>query len=296
MTEVEATIALPPGVEAVLGGPAPAPPERWLVEAPTLPWSIRGWGSGRPVLLLHGVTSSSLCWWRLGPGLAAAGYGVVAPDLPGHGETPPPPAVRSEGALTFTFADGAALVAELVEELRLPVPDLAVVGHSWGAIVAANLPAVGVRPRHLVLLDPPVCDEAWATSRAADVRRPASREEALAMALESLPGGAADDLGEKAEALLHLDAATARSVFISAPWDGGLAALAAADGAVAAGVATWVIRADPAAGGYVPDEALPRFVALLGPDRVLTVPGSAHSLHRSHPRETLAAILRALGS
>lgn len=288
----DAAVVLPPDVDLVLAGPPPAPPERWHVEAPTLPWAVRGWGSGRPVLLLHGVTSSGGAWWRIGPALAAAGFAVIAPDLPGHGETPPPPGVASGDP--FPFAAVARLVAELVEELRLPVPALAVVGHSWGAIVAANLPAVGIRPGRLVLLEPPVRDAAWAQTRADAVQRPSCREEALAMALESIPAGSADELGAKADALLHVDPATARSVFLSAPWDGALAALADPAGPVASGVATWMVRGDPAAGGFVPDDALPRYAALLGASRLRTVAGAEHSFTRTHPRSTLAALLDAL--
>lgn len=288
----ERAVVLPPEVESVLAGPAPAPPERWHVEGPALPWAVRGWGSGPPVLLLHGVTSWGGCWWRIGPALAAAGFVVIAPDLPGHGETPPPPAIAA--GEPFPFDAAARLVAELVEELRLSIPALAVVGHSWGAMVAASLPAAGIRPGRIILLDPPLRDAAWARMSADEVRRPASREEALAMAMEALPTGSVGDLGDKADALLHVDPATARSVFLSAPWDGALAALAGPAGPVASGVATWLVRGDPDAGAFVPDEALPGYVGLLGASRVLTIAGAEHSFTRSHPRSTLAALLDGL--
>ena len=35
---------------------------------------------------------------------------------------------------------------------------LVVLGHSWGGMVVAGLPASGTRPRTLVLLDPPYLD------------------------------------------------------------------------------------------------------------------------------------------
>jgi hypothetical protein len=114
------------------------------------------------------------------------------------------------------------------------------------------------------------------------------------MALERIPGGLAEDIGARADALLNLDPATARAVFLSAPWDGALAALTDAAGPVAAGIATWVIRGDPAAGAYVPDEALPRYAALIGASRVSTVAGGGHSFTRSHPRATLSALLGSL--
>jgi len=286
-TLVEAQVILPPEVESVVGGPAPTPPERWHVEAPSLPFAVRGWGRGRPVLALHGVTSSAGSWWRLGPAIAAAGFTVVAPDMPGHGETPPP----APGRRSFTAIAG--LLAELVAELGLPVDELAVIGHSWGAMVAAHLPAVGLRPARLVLMDPPTRDAAWGRERAAGARRAASRAEALAMALEAHPDWGVDDLGGKAEALLHLDPGTVHDVFAGDAWDGALGALSAP---AAAGLETWVIRGEPAAGGYVPDDVLPAYAALIGAQRILTIASAEHSSAPLHPRATVAAILRALGA
>ena len=45
------------------------------------------------VLLLHGggLDSASLSWGAVGPALAASGYRVVAPDLPGFGSSPAAP-------------------------------------------------------------------------------------------------------------------------------------------------------------------------------------------------------------
>ena len=84
-------------------------------------------------MLIHGVTASARIWWRVGPALAATGRRVVAPDLPGHGLT---------GHWTghHRFRDNAADVAAWIRAAGLDVPDLQVVGHSWGAMTAAALP------------------------------------------------------------------------------------------------------------------------------------------------------------
>jgi pimeloyl-ACP methyl ester carboxylesterase len=99
----------------------------------------------RPLaLLVHGVTSSSRTWWRVGPALAGRGYDVLAVDLRGHGSSP-------RAAAGLSVADLAGDVAETVEG---PVELL--VGHSLGALVALEL--VGRRPgiaRRLVVEDPP---------------------------------------------------------------------------------------------------------------------------------------------
>jgi pimeloyl-ACP methyl ester carboxylesterase len=107
-------------------------------------------------VLVHGVTSSSRTWWRVGPALADRGYRVLAVDLRGHGASP-----RAEAGLSA--ADLADDVAETVGAVTAGSPGMAaqppvdlLVGHSLGALVA--LEVVGRRPgfaRRLVAEDPP---------------------------------------------------------------------------------------------------------------------------------------------
>jgi pimeloyl-ACP methyl ester carboxylesterase len=100
-------------------------------------------------VLVHGVTSSSRIWWRVGPALAERGYRVLAVDLRGHGASP-----RTEAGLSL--ADLADDVAETVGEAAAGSPVDLLVGHSLGALVALDL--VGRRPgfaRRLVAEDPP---------------------------------------------------------------------------------------------------------------------------------------------
>ena len=82
-------LSLPIAVGAAFDDPpAPRPHE---VDAAGIHWTARSWGApiDRPLLLIHGVTSSSGVWWRVGPALAATGRWVIAVDLPGHGGTRP---------------------------------------------------------------------------------------------------------------------------------------------------------------------------------------------------------------
>jgi pimeloyl-ACP methyl ester carboxylesterase len=128
-------------------------------------------------VLVHGVTSSSRTWWRVGPALAGRGFRVLAVDLRGHGASP-----RAEAGLDL--ADLADDVAETVAEVDGPVDLL--VGHSLGALVALEL--VGRHPgfaRRLVVEDPPgassvdwaglaagiEADTAWAVTDAEGLRR-----------------------------------------------------------------------------------------------------------------------------
>jgi len=92
-------------------------------------WTLasRRWGSGDPVVFIHGLGASSRYWDRLA-GLGGS-YAGVAPDLLGFGRSPKPPNAAYDvdthlEALTQLF-DGPGFV----------------VAHSTGAIIAAALAA-----------------------------------------------------------------------------------------------------------------------------------------------------------
>jgi pimeloyl-ACP methyl ester carboxylesterase len=280
---------LPAAVTAALR--APTEGEGVAVEAAGIPWSALAWGDpgARPLLLIHGVTSSAATWWRIGPALAATGRRVVAVDLPGHGRT-------GHWQGHHRFRDNATDVAAFVRAAGLERGDLQVVGHSWGAMTAAALPAAGLRPATLVLVDPPALRHAAISREASD---PAGQTytdigEAAAAVRAANPDWDEGDVRAKAEALTQLDEAAARSVLLdNGDWDGGLADLA---DPAAAGIPVWLVRGEAAFGGYVADEHVPGFAALIGADHVITIAGGPHSPHRTHPVETTAALVRALGS
>jgi pimeloyl-ACP methyl ester carboxylesterase len=280
---------LPAAVIAVLESPAPAAGSRTTTIAAGIPFSALTWGAagGRPLVLIHGVTASARIWWRVGPALAATGRRVVAVDLPGHGMT-------GHWRGHHRFRDNALDVAAWIQEAGLATADLQVVGHSWGAVTAAALPRAGIRPSTLVLLDPPAVAHARISQMASDPSEQPYRD--LAVAIASLahanPTWSAGDVEAKAEALVQLDVDAARSVLLeNGDWDGGLADLADPS---SAGIPTWIIRADPAAGGYLPDERLPAFEAIVGADHVVTMSGAPHAPQRTHAAETLRALLQTL--
>ncbi len=268
---------------------APTEGERIFVDAAGFPWSALGWGdpAARPLLLIHGVTSSAATWWRIGPALAATGRRVVAVDLPGHGGT-------GHWQGHHRFRDNAADVGAFVRAAGLERDGLQVVGHSWGAMTAAALPAAGLRPATLVLVDPPVLLHTAMAQIASNATEQAYAEieEASAVVRADNPDWDEGDIRAKAEALTQLDEAAARSVLLdNGDWDGGRADLA---DPAAAGIPVWLVRGDPSIGGYVADEHIPAFAALIGADHVITIAGGPHSPHRTHPIETTAALLRAL--
>jgi pimeloyl-ACP methyl ester carboxylesterase len=279
---------LPPAVLAALDDPPEA--ELGVVEASGIPYATRAWGepSTPPLLLIHGVTSSSRIWWRLGPALVAGlGRRVVAIDQAGHGRT---------GHWTghHRFRDNAADVAAFIAAAGLGRPDLRVVGHSWGAMTAAELPGVGVRPEVLVLLDPPAIPLAAIATMLDDPieRHYDDVDEAIAALGRLNPTWAYGDVAAKSEALTQFDEAAVRAVLTeNGDWDGGMAALA---GPAAAGVPTWLVRGEPAHGGLIPDEAAAGFIARLGADHVITIGGGAHSPMRQVPEATTLALLRSV--
>ena len=282
-------------IEPLLPGPvaaaldAPGGGDRLVVQAAGIPFSALAWGgaSERPVLLIHGVTSSAATWWRVGPALAASGRRVVAVDLPGHGHT-------GHWQGHYRFRDNAADLVAFVRAADLERDDLQVIGHSWGAMTAAAMPVAGVRPSTIVLVDPPALSHALMASltQDPDERTYDDLDEAIAAVGRKNPGWHAGDVLARADSLTRLDEAAARSVLLhNGDWDGGLADLA---DPAAAGVSVWVVRGDPVAGGYLPDAQVPAFARRIGADHVISIAGAPHSPHRTHPVETIAALLRAL--
>jgi pimeloyl-ACP methyl ester carboxylesterase len=87
-------------------------------------------GSGTPVLLLHTAGQSGVQWRHVAPALAARGFRVVVPDLPGHGRSEPAP-----GGPVTDLGWYARWLAPLAEELGRPY----VVGCSIGGKITLDL-------------------------------------------------------------------------------------------------------------------------------------------------------------
>jgi pimeloyl-ACP methyl ester carboxylesterase len=291
---------LPPAVGAALATPSPG--RRTSVDAAGIRFSAIEWtpgadagagapapGPGDPLLLVHGVTSSCRTWWRVGPCLAAAGWHVVAPDLPGHGLT-------GSWQGRHRFIESAEDVASFARAAGLTVAGdgaLTVLGHSWGSMIAAALPSAGLTPRRIVLLDPPAMSREQLEAMAYDPvdRHYDSYEEALVAVGAAHPEWIPEDVAVKAETLVQFDEAAARAILLDNRWDAGLRALA---DPAAADVPIRVVRGEPASGGLLPDDLLPAVAARVGSDHVLTIVDGPHSPQRTHPEATVLALLRAL--
>ena len=83
-------------------------------------------GEGFPLVLLHGHTLDRRMWHTAAPGLAAAGFRVIMPDLAGHGLSGPPAADSTP----------AGDLADLLRDLGIDKAIIA--GLSQGGAVAIN--------------------------------------------------------------------------------------------------------------------------------------------------------------
>jgi non-heme chloroperoxidase len=95
---------------------------------------VREWGraDGPPIVFIHGLSQSHLCWAKQYESALAEEFRLVAYDLRGHGmsDAPLEPEHYADGAL---WADD---VAAVIEQLRLDRPVL--VGWSYGGFIICD--------------------------------------------------------------------------------------------------------------------------------------------------------------
>lgn len=127
---------------------------RWIdVPAPGVELKALSWGApGAPVALcLHGFPDTAYGWSRIAPRLVAAGWRVVAPFLRGYA----PSAIPSDGSYHIgALMDDVLRVRDAVGGSDHDV----VIGHDWGALVAAGLAAMPASPftKAVIMSVPPV--------------------------------------------------------------------------------------------------------------------------------------------
>ncbi|MEY9904773.1 pimeloyl-ACP methyl ester carboxylesterase [Catenulispora sp. MAP12-49] len=88
-------------------------------------------GAGPLVLLVHGFPESWYSWRRQLPALAAAGFRAVAVDVRGYGRSSKP-AEPAAYRMVELVEDNVAVVEALGESSAV------IIGHDWGATIAAN--------------------------------------------------------------------------------------------------------------------------------------------------------------
>jgi pimeloyl-ACP methyl ester carboxylesterase len=106
-------------------------------------------GKGRPILMLHGIATSSFTWQAIEPALAK-NYRVIAVDLRGFGASDKPLDDH------YSIFDQADAIQAFIEQENLK--DLTIVGHSFGGGVTLALALRAgeqshPRIRNIVLID-----------------------------------------------------------------------------------------------------------------------------------------------
>jgi len=134
------------------------PVKKRSIDGAMLAYRAAGNLAARPIMLIHGLTGSSADWESTAGALAPAGWRVIAPDCPGHGDSfaPTEPGDYELGRV-------ADLLHRLAAELA-QVPAI-MVGNSMGGAIAQEY---AIKHGHdvsaLVLVD-----------SAGDMRRPIAR-------------------------------------------------------------------------------------------------------------------------
>lgn len=128
-------------------------------------WTISGEyhaaAKGRPVaILVHGVAAGRGEWWQLVPALQERGYGTLAVDLRGHGDSTAGPAGRRTYADFDAGGEWAKTPLDVLAAARylaargVPQSRLVLIGGSIGANACAEALAKLPKARALVLLSP----------------------------------------------------------------------------------------------------------------------------------------------
>jgi len=250
---------------------------------------LEGPASGQALVLLHGATSNSYYWMSVIPQLAQRWH-VYAFDLRGHGLSGRPADLEGYN-LKYHVADTVALLRDVVREPAV------LMGHSYGAVIAALAGMPGAAwLRGIVLEDPPLMLRRQNTDSKLEYFRWVYELRQTAQTVEEImpllsarnPALPVEILRPFAQSLAWLDPnyliaitygnerETARDVDFEAHIRG-----------IACPVL--VMQADPAKGAALVQQDLDFFMAHARDARLVTFPGSGHSIDIDQPVEFLRA-------
>jgi magnesium chelatase accessory protein len=118
-----------------------------FVQTPGVTWHVQRFGSGPPLLLLHGLGSSTHTWRGMAPRLAMH-FSLIAVDIPGHAFS------TLDNSASSDFDGMTRSLRQLLDALN--IWPAAIVGHSAGACLAAKLilDADDFSPPALIALNP----------------------------------------------------------------------------------------------------------------------------------------------
>jgi N-formylmaleamate deformylase len=244
--------------------------------------AYREWGSTdqtEAIVLIHGITSSSLSWIRVAPRLAQHAR-VIAVDLKGHGDSDRP-------ARGYRLADQADEVAQLVQALGLRA--IRLMGHSWGGAISTVLASRASLPISRVLLEDPAISVAGPPERREETMRGYVSSVGLSHAeteqrvrATAAPGWTEEDIQGKIDAATKTSPASVQAVFDeNGQWS-------LTEDLAAVRKPTLMVRADVERGGIVGEPVLEacRSNPLI---QVVTIPGADHNIHRGQFEAFMAA-------
>lgn len=247
----------------------------------------REFGSGSPVLILHGLFGFSDNWQTIAKGLADR-HLVVTPDLRNHGRSPHLP--------EHTYPIMADDVRAFMEAHWMF--HAAVVGHSMGGKVAMQLALThpdSVERLVVVDIDPRQADDnhsdIFRALLSMDLSKMTSRTAAEAYLSERIP-----DFGTRQFLLKNItredDGSFAWKMNLPVLWDNYANVLAAVDGEPFQKPALF-IRGSRS--NYIQDSELQHLKTLFPQAELVTIEGAGHWVHADKPAELLGVLREFLG-
>jgi pimeloyl-ACP methyl ester carboxylesterase len=284
-----------PAIDHTLGA------ERSFVGLPGLKVGVLHWPATNgtamgEVVLLHGLSGSAATQAPVAATLAKAGWSVRALDLPGHGwshwideEAGSALDPDSVEAAAYGLDRVARAIAGALKVLAL-APPVALIGHSWGAGVAAAAILEGAPVSRLVLVDPPFVTAEGSADLTAELVSELRPDAAAAYSVvtELEPGADPIALAARAEALTQ---ASQLAIIAAASETGyGPFEFLARWRAARPKVRVDAIVGDPKHGGLVPTRARLALRLVLGRGRVHYLREAGHSPQESHFPEFMALL------
>jgi pimeloyl-ACP methyl ester carboxylesterase len=272
--------------------------QKWIQSGEMEPWAsddvstngikihyYRTGGDRPPLVLLHGITDSGLCWPRIVQHLARD-YDMVMVDARGHGLSDAPDT-------GYSFQDHATDVIGLIQALGLTQPVL--IGHSMGAVtatvVAASMPD---HVRAIILEDPPFQasyaelsseEQAalmveWQTRIIENKRK--TRSALIAARRAESPSWAKDELAPWAEAKLQVDPKVAELALAPRlPWQALIRRVICP---------ILLITGDPEAGAVVTPEVANEAAELWPRGEVAYIDHAGHNIRRDQFDRYMASV------
>ena len=113
-------------------------------------------GTGKPIVLIHGIPTSSWMYRKIIPGLVDAGYRVIAPDLIGMGASD-----RTKDPTALTVKKQSVYLIELLAD-RLKLDEWSHVVHDFGGpITWEMMEDPRFRINRLIILDTFAFERGW---------------------------------------------------------------------------------------------------------------------------------------